>query len=132
MDWTHKYLITTDFREVDEPLFTAATTLGLEWIEDGRRMREYAHDVIHKIKLCNHLHLKRFLWIVIMMVCPPIQEHIAKTCWKGEHYGRWWIKYVNEETKNFLLGEYTDVSQFMTHVCESYVTGSFVEHIITE
>lgn len=125
MDWTHKFLITTEFREVDEPLYTAIQNFDRSWMMCDASIPKYVNELIHKVKDSKYIHIKRFLWISMMLVSPPMQQYVARSCNKGEHYANWWIKSVKDDFQEMLSGKYNEIHDLMAHITHAYVTGSF-------
>lgn len=126
MDWTHKFLVSTVFTEVDEALFTAIQGFDRSWLDCDKCVLDYVNVMIYKVKDCKHLHIKKYLWLTLMLVSPSMQKYVCDSCSKGVHYANWWIKYTKDSFEQMLTGNFSSITELMTDVTQSYVTGEFI------
>ena len=126
MDWVQTFLSSNRFEDVDEPLFTALNILDLSWITEGEGAVEFVKSTMHRAHRCGRLYVKRFAWLTLMLVVPAMQDHVVRQCARGEHYARWWIRYVRETLRAFLSGEHASMQDMVSNVADMYVSGAFL------
>lgn len=124
-DWNHSFLISTDFEQVDEPLFTAILNFESSWMSCDKSAIDFVCSIMRKVGTCQNIKLKKFLWLSLMLVSPSMQHFVVGSCSKGQHYARWWIKFVKDYMEKNITGE-VDMTEFLALVTQAYATGSFL------
>ena len=71
-------LFSTDFAKVDEPLFSALS-LNKQTFSDSTVVPSYVNTIFQQVQESQELAHKRFLWLVLCIVHPPIQQYILST-----------------------------------------------------
>lgn len=122
MDWVHNFLTTTDFEEVEEPLLSAIQTFDKNWIPKESKSIRFIETTMSSIMLSDCVYLKRYLWLLIMIVSPGMQSFVKTSCSKGPEHAQKWIECVSGKIKELVSGEADGIEIFLSHLTVLYIS----------
>ena len=121
LDWFLGFLTTTDVRVVDEALFTAIQSVsGLPWIPHASA-RDYATMVLRECATKGKLHVKKFAWMLLMLVSPPMQAHVVSTSSLDADEAKRFIHTIRTNVIDFLGGKLESIIVFVSTITALYI-----------
>lgn len=114
---------------MDEPLFTALELARKDpEVTPPVSMQQFVKDVPDSVQMSRNLVSKRFLWLVCMVLCPAIQEHVVNSSRYGPERARAWVESTVSKIEHFLFIE-TGVAEPSPHSSQASPIESLVMDI---
>ena len=121
-DFLFTVLTTSDETLVSEALFTASQALGdLSWI-GNTDARLFCWDITRRTCECGRLPFRRFLWVLIMLVTPSIQQYIIQNATVDSATVVEWMRHTNGLMHSFLCGDIDSIPAFVSQITSDYAS----------
>lgn len=115
-------LFSCDYIAVDQPLHTALE-LFTTMYKDSALMPFFVFDTFKTIQSADDLSLKRALWLLMLVSCPPIMEYVTSHSPDAERT-RSFVDWLGPEFEKLFTGEYhafdSQILEFVTQAQMAY------------
>jgi len=101
----HTVLTSNDYRSIDEPLFSAVSLFEQRHGRDAV-LPDFVLPAFRAVLSHTSLNLKRALWLILVRMCPPIEEYVAATEPNAER-ARMFLAWLAEEVERLFNGSYS-------------------------
>ncbi len=98
-------LTSNDYRSVDEPLFSAVSLFEQRHGQDAV-LPDFVLPAFRKVMSYPSLNLKRALWLILIRMCPPIEEYVGASEPNPER-ARLFLAWLAEEVERLFNGSYS-------------------------